>query len=112
MFGIKVTGTMELCDACALAKGKQKNVSKEAATIASKPGERLFIDISLVSAVSIGGSKFMVMIVDDYSRMKWCQFVKLKSEMTSVVMPLVEELHLIGKPVINIRLDNAGENNT
>ena len=65
----KTASTMELCDACALAKGKQKNVSKETATIASKLGERLFINISLVSTVSIGGSKFMVMIVHDYSYM-------------------------------------------
>ena len=105
MFGIKVTGTMEMCDACALAKGKQKN---ETATIASKPGERLLIDNSLVSAVIIGGIKFMVMIVNDYSRMKWCQFVKSKSELTLVVMPLVKELQSIGKAVINIQLDNAG----
>ena len=112
MFGIKVSGTMELCDACALAKGKQKNASKDTATIASKPGERLYVDISSVSAVSIGGSKFMVMIVDDYSRMKWSRFIKSKSELTSVVIPLLKELKSIGKPVSYIRLDNAGENKT
>jgi hypothetical protein len=112
VYGIKVTGTMELCDACALAKGKQKNVGKETTTIAAKQGERLYIDIGSVKAVSIGGSKFMVMIVDDYSRMKWSRFIKSKSELTSVIVPLLKELKSIGKPVNNIRLDNAGENKT
>lgn len=109
-FGIKVTGTMELCDACALAKGKQKNVAKETTTTSSKPGERLYIDISSVNAVSIGGSKFMVMVVDDYTRYKWSMFIKAKSDLTSVVVPLLKELQSVGKAVNHIRMDNAGEN--
>jgi hypothetical protein len=45
MFGIIFTGNMELCDACALAKGKQKNLRKEITTTTNTIGGRLYIDV-------------------------------------------------------------------
>ena len=111
-FGIKVTGSMELCDACALAKGKQKNVSKDTSVSSTRPGERLYIDLSSVNAISVGGSKYMAMIVDDHTRFKWAFFLKAKSHLTSTVESLLNELKATGKKVEFIRMDGAGENKT
>lgn len=109
-FGLKVVGSLGLCDACAIAKGKQKNVSKESTSTTQGPGEKLYIDVSSVSAVSIGGSKFMAMIVDDYSKMKWSMFLKKKSDLCGQVLPLIKTFNSTNKTVQKIRMDNAGEN--
>lgn len=109
LYGLKVTGTMDLCDACATAKAKQKNVNKVGSST-TRPGERLYVDISSVSATSIGGSKFMIMIVDDYSNMKWSKFIKAKSDLCDNVLPFIKELTSNGITVSSIRMDNAGEN--
>jgi hypothetical protein len=47
-YGVKLRGTLEKCYECLLAKICQQNVSKESEVNASKPGERLHIDISSV----------------------------------------------------------------
>jgi len=55
---VNLTGTKMHCGACALAKSKAKAVPKTAATKSSKPGKRLFLDISGPYLGSVGGSKY------------------------------------------------------
>ena len=109
-FGLKVVGKMPLCEPCALAKSKQKKVSKETETVTTKPGEKMYIDVSSVSATSIGGKKFMAMLVDDYSSMKWSFFLKKKSDLNDVILPKIKELKSKGIDIKRVRMDNAGEN--
>ena len=66
----KLTGNEYKCEACAFAKSKQKAVSKETATRATKIGEWLFIDISGPFANTPRNNKYWVMVVDDYTRKK------------------------------------------
>jgi hypothetical protein len=42
--GTKVTGELKACEACGLAKAKQKSLSKTTSNKATKPGERSFFD--------------------------------------------------------------------
>ena len=44
-FGVEVTGTSSRCEACALSKAKHKVVRKVTQVKATRPGERLFVDI-------------------------------------------------------------------
>jgi hypothetical protein len=44
--GIKLTGELSTCGACALAKAKQRPVSKATNSGASRPAERIFVDTS------------------------------------------------------------------
>jgi hypothetical protein len=48
-------GTMKACEACAVAKAKQKNVPKESheTAIASKEERRMFLDISAVKKMKV-----------------------------------------------------------
>jgi hypothetical protein len=72
----------------------------------------MYINISSVDYTSVGGNKFMAMIVDDYSQMKWSFFMKQKSYLTLNVLPFIKELK---SNVINIETvgtDNTGENKT
>ena len=68
-YGWKRTGNLTKCDECTLAKICQRNLYKED-TPSSKKGERLYIDISSIKKRSYGGSKFWVLIVDDFTKMK------------------------------------------
>jgi hypothetical protein len=64
---INLTGTKMHCGACALAKAKTKAVPKTTATKSNKPGGRLFLDISGHYLKFVGGSKYWLRIVDDYT---------------------------------------------
>ena len=48
MMGWKVSGTAEVCESCALAKSKQKNMNKKGEIKSKKPGERMMLDISSI----------------------------------------------------------------
>ena len=69
-WGWKTEGDPTFCKDCAIGKAKQKAVKKTTSTHATKPGERLFVDISSVNATSAGGRRYWGMVVDDYSRYK------------------------------------------
>lgn len=112
LWGWTLMGKLAPCESCAIGKGKQKAVPKETGTRAEKPGERLFIDISSVNHASSGGKKYWVMVVDDHSRFKWSRFIRQKSDLSSEITPLVQELKSKGFEIKFVRMDNAGENKT
>jgi hypothetical protein len=72
--GIKLKGNVEVCEDCAIAKARQKNVNKEWKGGSQVPGERLYMDISSVRDVSLGGSKFWVLVVDECTDHCWSIF--------------------------------------
>jgi hypothetical protein len=57
-FGLNLKGQTMVCMDCALAKARQKNVSKESQVVLSKPGECFYMDISSTKAKFFGGNKF------------------------------------------------------
>ena len=65
-YGIKLMGSMQDCEDCLQGKARQKNVGKGTEEKrATKPGHRLFFDISSIKNTSYGGSKFWLLLVDD-----------------------------------------------
>jgi hypothetical protein len=70
-YGIKLTGTFQKCENCAMAKIRTMPVKKSTETKATKFGERLYIDISPIKAKSYGGSNVWLLIVDDYTDYCW-----------------------------------------
>jgi hypothetical protein len=59
---------------------------------------------------SLGGKKYCLVIVDDYSRYTWVYFFKLKSETQQTVIDfsnMVQRKH--GLPILTIRSDNGSE---
>ena len=101
---------MEICDACARAKIKGKLIAKITKLKARRTGQRLGIDISSMNTTSLGGSKFMGVVIDDFSDYGWVVFLKNKSQLWEKVLPIIKKLSLTGKSVEYIRCDNAGEN--
>jgi hypothetical protein len=70
-YGIKCVGDIRTCAECALAKIKQKLVPKSTTSRGDSLGYCLFVDISSSMDSSFGGSRYWVLIVDDFSRYHW-----------------------------------------
>jgi Integrase core domain len=85
-------------------------VPKHTERRASQPGERLFIDISSIKSTNYGGSKYWLLVVDDYSDFCWSYFLKTKNQRAPTTVGLIRDLKATGKRVKTIRLDNAREN--
>ena len=110
VFEWELTGQLEVCIGCTEAKAKATAVAKKTTTKATRPGERLFTDISGPYAKSIIGNKYWIMVVDDYPRMKWSFFRKKKSDIGQALDGFLTQLRGIGYETKYLRCDDAGEN--
>jgi hypothetical protein len=68
------------------------------------------IDISSIKDKSYGGSRFWVLIVDDYIDYCWSIFLRAKSDLKAKVTTLLTDLKIAGVNVQFIRCDDSGEN--
>ncbi len=80
------------CEACAYAKAKAKREAKTTDIKATVRGERLFLDISGPYKMSLAGSKYWVLVVDDKTRKAWSFFVSNKNEAKKVASNLLSIL--------------------
>ena len=86
-------------------------MNKKVGFKALKFGERLMFDISSIRHVSIGGSKFWLKIIDEYSNFKWSFFLKKKSELGKVMCSFIKkQKNNYEVSIETLRCDNAGEN--
>ena len=86
-------------------------VSEEALNPSKNTGERLSLDISSVKVKSKGRVKYWLLVMDEYTKMKWSFFLKKKSDTMAQILPFLHDLcEKEGKWVKYIRCDNADEN--
>ena len=79
--GIKLTGKLEPCEMCAQAKITQANVpKKKEKQVPSRPGYRMFIDISSFKHESMGGKRHWLIVVDEFSGCSHSFFLRRKSD--------------------------------
>ena len=109
---LKLIGRLPPCEVCAKAKIRQRNVQKKKIKkMPTKPGYRVFIDISSFKQVSRGGNKHWLIIVDEFSDYTHSFFLKKKSDQI-MILPMwikgIAKKHRI--EIKRIRLDNSGEN--
>ena len=111
--GWKLTGSMSPCQDCALAKARQRNVSKSAADYGELlPGEMMSLDISSPGE-SLGGTKHFCLMQCVKTDKTFYYFVKAKSHMPQKVVATIKQLkRRYGIIVKIIRCDGAGENKT
>ena len=100
-----------ICSAC--QAGKQVGVSHPPKSIVSTkhPLELIHMDLfGLVAYLSIGGNKYGLVIIDDYSRFTWVFFVYDKSQVQEKVKIFVRRAQReFGLPIKKIRSDNVTE---
>jgi hypothetical protein len=94
IYGFKSSGSFDTCGQCAITKARQKNVNKQWLGSSNLPGERLYIDISLIKERSFGGAKFWALIVDDYSDYCWSFIMKNKSDLKTRIKTLLTDLKI------------------
>ena len=83
-----VRGCMTPCEACGLAKAKQKNVPKVSRHIKAKvPNERVFLDISTIVTPKLLKTTIQKgnwrMIEDERTQLKFSEFYHKKSDMVA-----------------------------
>jgi hypothetical protein len=113
-YDFKLTGTMPVCEDCALTKARQTNLghaTKEdrVTTIC----ERLDFDISSIASESIGGAKFWLLVIDPVTEYIWSYFLKRKNQLADKLVQLIKRLNAVhgGITVKRVRCDNAPEIN-
>ena len=110
MYGWDIVRELKVCAGCVDAKAKAKPVAKFTVQKAGHPGERLFIDTSGPYAKSVIGNKYWMVIVDDFSPMKWSFFRKQKSDISKVLSGFLDQLEGFQYNTKFLRCDDAGEN--
>jgi transposase InsO family protein len=100
-----------LCSAC--QAGKQVGAHHPAKNIlsSSRPLKLLHMDLfGPITYISIGGNKYGLVIVDDFSRFTWVFFLQDKSEVKGIVKKFIRRVQNEFKlKVKNIRSDNGSE---
>ncbi|KAL4578457.1 hypothetical protein LXL04_014580 [Taraxacum kok-saghyz] len=100
-----------LCAACELGKQSRKSHSSIVSTKIIAPLELLHINLCGPSSIeSLAGNKYILVIVDDFSRFTWVYFLKKKSQTTQEMIDFINYAETkLRKPVRSIRSDNGTE---
>jgi transposase InsO family protein len=77
----------------------------------NRPLELLYMDIfGLIASISIEGSKYCLVIMDDYSRFTWVYFLQEKSQTQETLKRFLRQAqNEFGLRIKKIRSDNGTE---
>nr|GEV24068.1 retrovirus-related Pol polyprotein from transposon TNT 1-94 [Tanacetum cinerariifolium] len=100
-----------LCPSC--EQGKIKRASHPPKPVLNSRQRLHLLHMDLCGPMriaSINGKRYVLVIVDDYSRYTWVHFLRSKDEAPEVIKTILKRITvLIQSPVINIRTDNGIE---
>ena len=104
------------CESCALGKMHRLPFPKQSSSRASVAHATIHTDLcGPMQEDSMGGSRYLLTFIDDYSRYSFVYFLKTKCEVLSKFQELVQYIengnHKVKelKVINNIRSDNGGE---
>ncbi|GJZ28056.1 retrovirus-related pol polyprotein from transposon TNT 1-94 [Tanacetum coccineum] len=100
-----------LCSACALGKSRKSSHQPKAEDINQEKQYLLHMDLcGLMCVASINGKRYILVIVDDYSRFTWVRFLKTKDEAPAAIIKCIKNIQVCFKATIqNVRTDNGTE---
>nr|GEV20083.1 hypothetical protein [Tanacetum cinerariifolium] len=100
-----------LCSACQLGKSKKHTHKPKAENTNLEVLHTLHMDsCGLMRAQIINGKKYILVIVDDYSRFTWVKFLRSKDETPEFVIKFLKQIQVgLNKTVRFIRADNGTE---
>ncbi|GJU76465.1 retrovirus-related pol polyprotein from transposon TNT 1-94 [Tanacetum coccineum] len=98
-----------LCFACQLGKSKKHTYTPKAKNTNLEVVNTLHMDLCGPMLVqTINGKKYILVIVDDYSRFTWVKFLRLKDETPEVVIIFLKQIQIgLNKTVRYIRTNNG-----
>ncbi|GJR93229.1 retrovirus-related pol polyprotein from transposon TNT 1-94 [Tanacetum coccineum] len=100
-----------LCSACQLGKSKKHTHKPKTENTNLEVLNTLHMDLCGPMRVqTINGKKYILVIVDDYSRFTWVKFLRSKDETPEVVIKFLKQIQVgLNKTVRNICTDNGTE---
>ncbi|GJX54308.1 retrovirus-related pol polyprotein from transposon TNT 1-94 [Tanacetum coccineum] len=100
-----------LCSACALGKSKKSSHQPKAEDTNQEKLYLLHMDLCGPMRVeSINGKKYILVIVDDYSRFTWVRFLRSKDEAPDAIIKCIKNIQVrLNATVRNVRTDNGTE---
>ncbi|KAJ9545044.1 hypothetical protein OSB04_024751 [Centaurea solstitialis] len=100
-----------LCPACQMGKMKRSSHKSKTESSCQSPLEMLLMDLCGPMRIqSISGKKYIVVMVDEYSRYTWLEFLRMKSEAPELIIKFIKRIQvLLQLPVRKIRSDNGTE---
>ncbi|GKC60051.1 retrovirus-related pol polyprotein from transposon TNT 1-94, partial [Tanacetum coccineum] len=100
-----------LCSACQLGKSKKYTHKPKSENIIMEVLHTLHMDLCGPMRVqSINGKKYILVIVDDYSRFTWVKFLRSKYETPEFIIKFLKQIQVVlNKTVRYIRTDNDTE---
>ena len=79
--GVKLTGTLQVCDGCARSKEKYCAARKKTYKRVSNLGERTFVATTSLFLESLISNQYWIGVVDDHNRNSWSFFMNTKSQL-------------------------------
>nr|GFA88777.1 retrovirus-related Pol polyprotein from transposon TNT 1-94 [Tanacetum cinerariifolium] len=100
-----------ICSACAMGKSTKKTHKPKSKDTNQEKLYLLHMDLCGPMRVeSINGKKYILVIVDDYSRFTWVKFLRSKDETLDFIIKFLKMIQVRLKvPVRRIRTDNGTE---
>ncbi|KAJ9542292.1 LOW QUALITY PROTEIN: hypothetical protein OSB04_028798 [Centaurea solstitialis] len=101
----------QLCSACEMGKSKKSSHKLKVEHNTSKPLQLLHMDLCGPMRVqSINGRKYVLVIVDDFSRYTWVNFLRSKDGASDIIISFIRNVQVrLQLPVQVIRTDNGTE---
>ncbi|GJT43534.1 retrovirus-related pol polyprotein from transposon TNT 1-94 [Tanacetum coccineum] len=98
-----------LCSTCEMGKSKKKSYTPKSEDTNQDKLYLLHMDLcGLIRLASVNGTKYILVIVDDYSRFTWVKFLRSKDEAPYFIIKFLKMIQVrIKVPVQRIRTDNG-----
>ncbi|GJY12760.1 retrovirus-related pol polyprotein from transposon TNT 1-94 [Tanacetum coccineum] len=100
-----------LCSACALGKSKKSSHQPKAEDTNQEKLYLLHMDLcGPMHVASINGKRYVLVIVDDYSRFTWVGFLRTKDEAPEAIIKCIKNIQVrLNATVRNVQTDNGIE---
>ncbi|GKC77691.1 retrovirus-related pol polyprotein from transposon TNT 1-94 [Tanacetum coccineum] len=100
-----------LCSACAMGKSKKKPHKPKSKDTNQEKLYLLHMDLcGPMRVASVNGKKYILVIVDDYSRFTWVKFLRSKDEALDFIIKFLKMIQVRLKVTVRrIRTDNGTE---
>nr|GEW58075.1 hypothetical protein [Tanacetum cinerariifolium] len=100
-----------LCSACSMGKSKKKPHKPKSKDVNQEKLYLLHMDLcGPMRVASINGNKYILVIIDDYSRFTWVKCSRSKDEAPDFIIKFLKMIQLrLKTPVRRIRTDNGTE---
>ncbi|GKF29115.1 retrovirus-related pol polyprotein from transposon TNT 1-94 [Tanacetum coccineum] len=100
-----------LCSACALRKSKKSSHQPKAEDTNQEKLYLLHMDLcGQMRVASINGKRYILVIIDDYSRFTWVRFLRIKDEAPEAIIKCIKNIQVrLNATVRNVQTDNGTE---